>query len=1020
MELAVDPAGTVVRAVQAAAPPVPDPDDYTRANTDEGTFRPVVRAPASLPHELPASPLPRTTTIPVQSLATDTPSQSLTDVPSHALEPDFFAADARLEKEMDDARRETPVVVKLYPTVRIDSDISDVSASFKITNVQAVETETVLHKPVVVEEMLPKNKVKEESEKETEVASAPVETTPTVVIEEKSTKAEPEMSEKASTKSKLASNDLEIESSYKSKIDDIKPIRDKRESKRSSKGSYESKTLSKQELANQLKELLEIKPLSKKDSLNVKKELLDNKVIKHESKSATKEANSEFKSSTKELKAEVKSSTKELKSEFESSTKEVKSELKASTKELNSEPKTSSMELKSESKTTTREIKRDIKTLSKNEVPETTSKDAIAETKSSNKKELCDAKTLTKNIISGIKSSTIRESSETKISETKESLRETSYSKMSSKKDSSQPNPTTEKELVETKLATTDFPKLKTYSKEKQSDRDDSIKKELKESKSAWTKDSTKLDWSFKSESITTMMSSQKEMDIAKSLRLEEVQIKSEDQAWDMLLNEPEKQVLSVSPQSIASDKSDEVKTKTKKNRKIKKTQDDSQNKSEEDSFVEIHAIEDKAQPSSGELVSISLPFEEIESACSFSKTKKTRLPKNSIDKEQSQSKLDDWSLEAIDYNIQLKSSSRKKSVTADMEVMPEFDSKSVRVESSDTADIESIILNETFKDKKSKPVALSQENQKQVEKPQEIDVKDVYVIDSTEDEFPEIQITTSRASKMRKKSPQVDKVDKRNEEVEVIPEKPFKSWSSIAASKSSKKPNEEAQKLDRKSVHNMTDDKDGENDMETFSMIEKKDRRTRYQEEEEPLSLHEELMRLCKRTDIMVAQCDAPSGLNFVEEHHSLLQDLPPLELDFGLDDFRLEVMRDSLLDVNDTKLSSPICKIDIHSIMSSIKESTSAFNLIDLEKVPDKREKGFSVVENDKITSQEVKADDDSKSEDKEEVMEKSSDEDNASPALSTDSDKEDKKSTGASNITLPSLKQSSKSKKSRRKKK
>ncbi|KAM3968022.1 uncharacterized protein ACR2FA_004695 [Aphomia sociella] len=67
---AVDPLGCVVASPPAAPPPPLDADLYTRDNRDEATFRPVVRAPAALPphpHVL-ARPLPRTTTIPVQSL----------------------------------------------------------------------------------------------------------------------------------------------------------------------------------------------------------------------------------------------------------------------------------------------------------------------------------------------------------------------------------------------------------------------------------------------------------------------------------------------------------------------------------------------------------------------------------------------------------------------------------------------------------------------------------------------------------------------------------------------------------------------------------------------------------------------------------------------------------------------------------------------------------------------------------------------------------------------------------------
>ncbi|CAK1578054.1 unnamed protein product, partial [Parnassius mnemosyne] len=67
---AVDPLGTVVVPPEEAPPAPVDPDAYTTSNADEATFRPVVRAPASLPlqPELVLRPLPRTTTIPVQTV----------------------------------------------------------------------------------------------------------------------------------------------------------------------------------------------------------------------------------------------------------------------------------------------------------------------------------------------------------------------------------------------------------------------------------------------------------------------------------------------------------------------------------------------------------------------------------------------------------------------------------------------------------------------------------------------------------------------------------------------------------------------------------------------------------------------------------------------------------------------------------------------------------------------------------------------------------------------------------------
>lgn len=663
--------------------------------------------------------------------------------------------------------------------------------------------------------------------------------------------------------------------------------------------------------------------------------------------------------------------------------------------ETNLSIEVSTEKMKSARAKTNEEFKSDAETTKKN-APEAnrSSREMKSGTKSMTEKKSHDTNNSAKELSSVVKSSTERESAETNVSqkevtsEKKISVKQLADSK--TKKESSENSSMTERAE-----SSAEFPKLKTYSKEGSTDRESSPRKEPKPL-SAWKKDSPKLDWTIKIEPLETTLSSRKEADVLKSTRLEEVVINTEEQAWDMLLNEPEKRVLNISPQSTASDKSDESKTKSKKNRKIKKSQDDTQNKSEDDSFVEIHAIEEKAQLSS-ELVSISLPFEEIESACSFSsKTKKSRSPKNTIEKEQCRPKLDDWSLEDIDSAVQL--TSADKNFATGIQPASEHDSKPkfeeldtervdcIEVECSDTTNIENIVAKESSKDKKPKSVASSQEYRKPTEKSLELDVKDVYVIDTTKDEFPEIQITAGRGSKMRKKCSQVDRG---NEDIEVIPEKPIKSWSSIAAGRSSKKAEEDQRPLETITAAKEVDR--SEDDTVTIG-IEKKRKANKYGEDEEPLSLHEELMRLCKRTDIMVAQCDTPSGLHFVEEHHSLSHDLAPLELDFGLDDFRLEVMRDSLLDVEDVRSSSPICKIDIDSILSSIKESTSAFNLIDLEKVPDKREKGFSVVEVDKYTSEEVKADDESKCGDRE--TEKSSDEENASGAPSTDSDKEDRR--------------------------
>lgn len=520
--------------------------------------------------------------------------------------------------------------------------------------------------------------------------------------------------------------------------------------------------------------------------------------------------------------------------------------------------------------------------------------------------------------------------------------------------------------------------------------------------------------------SVTLKVSTKKKVSESKTVK-EKVEkkeqpkdeVKTEEQAWDMLLNEPDKPIMYASPPT--EDKVvEEAKPKTKKSRKSKKSQDDSQPKEEEDTFVEIHAIEDKQQESSGDLVSISTPYEELEPISYLAKAKKSRASKSITPERKDQYETRDiWGLET-ELSVSPKYK-RNDDDIADIGFVPEVNikTKSKEIESevfkTDTlrvsdvaADTATTVAKDSSKPKKTKSLS-PYSDRKSTEKRYENEVTDVYVIDTMKEEFPEIQITKG---KTRKKSPQPEKT----QEVEIV-EKPIKSWSSIAASKNVKKDDKPIE-VERKplKVEKVT---------EVIDLDEQPGSSTQ-------VSLQEKLIELCKRTDIMVAECDAPTELNFVDEHHSVL-DLPPLEpLDFGLDDFKLEVMRDSLLDVGDTKITSPICKINIDSILSTIKETTnkaiesSAFNLIDLEKMPVKKEKGFSVVENDKITSQEVKIDDD-KFEDKDvEVMEKSSDDDNASPVVSTDSDKEDKKSTGASNITMPSTKQSSKSKKSRKKKK
>ncbi|KAJ0179162.1 hypothetical protein K1T71_004874 [Dendrolimus kikuchii] len=501
--------------------------------------------------------------------------------------------------------------------------------------------------------------------------------------------------------------------------------------------------------------------------------------------------------------------------------------------------------------------------------------------------------------------------------------------------------------------------------------------------------------------------------------------IKTEEQAWDMLLNEPDRPIFTLYQASVVSERTEESKPKYKKNRKLKKTQEEQQAKEDEDSFVEIHAIEEKQQPSSGDLVSISTPFEDIEPIASYSsKIKKSRIIKSFTQerKEESEPQGDIWSFDTKNTLVNTDVDQKKpEDNTCDIEILHENtqlnledlkkEKCSYDVFKEVQADVECIEKNiyltpkETTKPKKSKSISPYPESRKSSDRYHE-EVKDVYVIDSTKEEFPEIQITT-KTSKMRKKSPL--STDKKNQEKEAI-EEPIKSWSTIAATKSIKQSKEYEIKIL---------ETENSKETETLSISNKlvKDK-----ESAPEISLQDKLVELCKRTDIMVAVCDTPSELNFVEEHHSLLQDFPPL--DFGLDDFKLEVMRDSLLEVSETQITSPICNINIDNILSVMKGTENPvdqnlFNLIDVEKLSSKHEQGFSVVEGDEIETQEVKVDDE-RSEDKPEVMEKSSDDDIASPVLSADSDKEDKKSAGACNVTTPSSKQSSKSKKSRRKKK
>ncbi|OWR44363.1 Breast carcinoma-amplified protein 3 [Danaus plexippus plexippus] len=476
--------------------------------------------------------------------------------------------------------------------------------------------------------------------------------------------------------------------------------------------------------------------------------------------------------------------------------------------------------------------------------------------------------------------------------------------------------------------------------------------------------------------------------------------IRTEDQAWDMLLNDTQqtskKDVNLVTANKVEI--KDDVKAKTKKSRKSKKSIEDQQAKDDEDSFIEIHNIEEK-QTTSGDLVSISMPFEDIESSYlpKSKRRSKSRTPERKDVAENKQENINEQDFDIP--NISKKNNKMNEILTTESKTQPislsttkDIDSKQKELLNVDAKTGNEPKAGKSLSTKESPKLTKRKSPSPKVDRKEEnkADDKEVYVIETTDDDFPEIQIT--KGNKSNKRSFQL--YEKKKEEAA----KPAKSWSSVAASKN--------KKVDEVKV--------------VTENIEEQE--TEDEEMKSPVSLQEKLFELCKRRDIMVAECDAPSELNFVEEHHAVV-DLPPLEqLDFGLDNFSLEVMRDSLLEVNEPKVSSPICKINIDEILSSIKETTSkaietsTFNLIDVEKVPARKERGFNIVESDKITSQEVKLEDEVKFEKDE--LEKSSDEEMASPVLSTDSDKEEKKSSENSNAT-PTAKQS-KSKKSRRKKK
>ncbi|XP_053600279.1 uncharacterized protein LOC128669452 isoform X2 [Plodia interpunctella] len=909
---AVDPAGCVVADTAASPPPPLEPDSYTRANDDEARFRPVVRAPAPLAPSLPVTrPLPRGTTIPVQSCAGHDQLEPGPAVPlaTHVLIP---AALHRAQPSDQGALPSGPADPQPtrprsnYPT---ESDTGDRNSSkLRDKGKQDDVCENVTAKNKEVKSNIGK-KIRESSvAKEIEKSSVP----------------------------KTAESDVNI---VKTNIE-----------------HNTSKDIRENSVAREIRKSVD----ESVKEYNVPKDIRESNV----------ERDTEF-SVAKTVKE---SSPPRQKAEYKN-VREPSITGDVSRSSINKEVRKSSVE--------------DIKI--SNDKGSTTNRETRT---SSDYKETVESK------------------KSTKSKDSKE------FRERSVPKESKQHKETKRSREVEDPKQTKE-PKNKLLQSAKESEK--MVEIELPQTESTDVKKETLA-------SLTLPIKVERSGN--KSKDWSDHDIKTEEQAWDMLLNEPAKTVVAdVNQQNFDIDKvAGESKPKSKKNRKNKKAQDDLQAKADEDSFVEIHAIEDKQQTCSGNLVSISTPYEEIEpSSFYLSKTKKARSPKSAANE-----KCEDIGDEGFNMPKREKlqilddcmpnTSSKIENISFDDDILA--DSPVNRQTKSEPRQDETrddglyLTAKGSPKTKKSKSMSPYGEDRKVKDKFSETEVKDVYVIDTCKDDFPDIQITRGKS----RKSPQPKPVDKKGSADEVpvkssAIEVPVKSWSSIAASKSVKKvePQDKRQDIEEKRgsvcLRDELRDAAGIAPDNTSSKV----------------SLQDKLIELCKRTDIMVAECDAPTELNFVEEHHAVLQDLPPLEpLDFGLDDFKLEVMKDSLLEVNDTKLTSPICKINIDDILSSIKETTSkviessTFNLIDLEKVPPKKEKGFSVIESDKITSQEVKLDDDSKSEEKDvEVMEKSSDDDTVSPVISTDSDKEDKKGAVAT-VVLPSSKQSTKSKKSRRKKK
>ncbi|XP_052751585.1 uncharacterized protein LOC113523466 [Galleria mellonella] len=960
VERAVDPLGCVVASPPVAPPPPLDADLYTRDNRDEATFRPVVRAPAALPPHPPvlARPLPRTTTIPVQSLPAAPPRPPQPPQPSQPLPTDVVIP-AALSRAWPPPTAWARVADPAHGDREPDLSQS-LPKSSRSPDIQPAAPLSVSKSPT------------RETCRDDELSykrSGPIEAEefePDTVSQSSVPRDVRERSENKEIREPVESK----QTKETGKVRKVSGSRDTRESS-----------------IPRVKESKEIRKSRKSsDSVEVKDDL------KNKEFGESKELKSKHKRTNDPWEIQVPSTSHEYSTSINIKGPNVSREIKESsipreTKEFSmfreeGEPKTPRKN---------RESKREVKEIS---VPIEIEKTSIPREvkESSIPREMKESKT------SRDKESSVQR-------EIKEPVKNRDMKGMSENKE-------TKIKEYKTKSVASMFQQDEEY-----------IKDDLKIS------DNKELLVSKEDQSIsTTVKSWKKGISHIKSKEWQAHDIKTEDQAWDMLLSEAQKPAMvNISQQAVDSDKSsEESKPKSKRNRKVKKAQDDRQIKVEEDSFVEIHAIEDKQQSSSGELVSISTPYEDAESSSFYlPKTRKSRGSKSvTPEKIDATEKtvpeiVNEESLTTIDkYNrseVKDKDALSEFGTLSDYSAVLKCKEKSKDKLKPDAKDefvpeCVSLSLKETLRSKKSKSLSPYTEARKSAERCLDTETKDVYVIDTTKEEFPEIQITRG---KPRKKSPQP--IEKKNTECEM----PVKSWSSIAASKGNKKVEETEKKVEVVKKVEAVSLRDELRDAACFlddNIESSKD-----------ISLQEKLYEICKRTDIMVAECDAPSELNFVEEHHAVLHDLPPLEpLGFGLDDFKLEVMRDSLLDIHDTKITSPICKINIDDILSSIKETTSkviessTFNLIDLEKVPAKREKGFSVIESHKITSQEVGIDDEPKSDDKDaEIMEKSSDDDGTSPVVSTDSDKDDKKGAGTSKTILPSAKQF-KSKKSRRKKK